>query len=297
MRLTRIQRLVAPASLLLLASLVVEAAPAESVVTVTIVSDQLVTVVQTAAPVTVQGAAVTVPGSAVTVIQSATPVTVVQQSVRTVTAPAVPQTPVPQTPAPAPTTGPGPAATGNVFFTIAVQQAALANFANNLIANPGKAQDVFTITPDTTNGIITIETPSNATAAAVTNATDPAAPPAAAPAATPAADATLAGAPARIGKWVDLTDPTTGSFPGGNPPNREVDLPLSIIFGFLFAGGAAVHITTLRRNSKRGHKFLIQDLLFDFCMVRVLSCIFRIIFIFKQVRGVIIFGEVFLNGG
>lgn len=92
-------------------------------------------------------------------------------------------------------------------------------------------------------------------------------------------------------------DPAEGGFLGGSPPNTTVDLPITIIFLVLFASGAFTHISIYKANSKRGHKFLLSDLMFDFCMVRTVTCIFRIIWVFIHPRGVILAAQIFFNGG
>lgn len=93
-----------------------------------------------------------------------------------------------------------------------------------------------------------------------------------------------------------VRDPAAGGFPGGTPV-AGVDLPLTVIFLVMFAVGAYTHITLFRNNGKRGHKFLLSDLVFDFCMVRTLTCIFRIIWTFVAPRGVILAAQIFENGG
>lgn len=92
-------------------------------------------------------------------------------------------------------------------------------------------------------------------------------------------------------------DPAQGGFPGGNPPNTTVDLPLTIVFLLMYISGAVTHISIYRANAKRGHKFLLSDLMFDFCMVRTLTCLFRIIWVFVQARGVVLAAQIFFNGG
>lgn len=92
-------------------------------------------------------------------------------------------------------------------------------------------------------------------------------------------------------------DPADGGFLGGSPPNTQVDLPITIIFLVLFVAGAFTHISIYKANSKRGHKFLLSDLMFDFCMVRTVTCIFRIIWVFIHPRGVILAAQIFFNGG
>ncbi|KAJ2898789.1 hypothetical protein MKZ38_003659 [Zalerion maritima] len=91
-------------------------------------------------------------------------------------------------------------------------------------------------------------------------------------------------------------DPAKGAFLGGEP-TRNVDLPLALVFLVLFALGAFRHISTYRANAKRGHKFLLSDLMFDFCMVRLLTCIFRAIWVFVDPRGVVLAANIFENGG
>ncbi|EGX92293.1 hypothetical protein CCM_03664 [Cordyceps militaris CM01] len=91
-------------------------------------------------------------------------------------------------------------------------------------------------------------------------------------------------------------DPAKGPFPGG-VPTAEDDVLITAIFLILFALGAFTHISIFRANSKRGHKFLISDLMFDFCMVRVMTCIFRIVWAFSSPRGVVLAATIFQNGG
>ncbi|POS71524.1 hypothetical protein DHEL01_v210081 [Diaporthe helianthi] len=92
-------------------------------------------------------------------------------------------------------------------------------------------------------------------------------------------------------------DPAMGNLLGRNPPSKTVDLPVTIVFLFLFLLGAFTHISIYRANAKRGHKFLLSDLMFDFCMIRSVSCIFRITWVFSQLRGVILAAQIFFNGG
>lgn len=178
-----------------------------------------------------------------------------------------------------------PQANGEVLLTIAVPQIALANLANNPAAL----------------GIITLD-PGNAVLLPTPAAAQPGPQPAAStmpgtagigPQAATSGDAP---APAPV-VTRETRDPSTEGLLGGNPPNARVDLPLTIVFLILFMGGAATHISIYRANAKRGHKFLLSDLMFDFCMVRVLSCIFRIIWIFIHPRGVVLAAQIFFNGG
>ncbi|KAF9878391.1 hypothetical protein CkaCkLH20_03883 [Colletotrichum karsti] len=52
-----------------------------------------------------------------------------------------------------------------------------------------------------------------------------------------------------------------------------------------------------RANAKRGHKFLLSDLMFDFCMVRNVTCIMRIIWAFEKARVVILIALIVQFGG
>jgi len=54
----------------------------------------------------------------------------------------------------------------------------------------------------------------------------------------------------------------------GEVPTLSVDVPITIIFMILFMSGAAYHLIRHEINSKKGHNFLLSDLVFDFCMVR-----------------------------
>ncbi|QPG95229.1 hypothetical protein C2857_007873 [Epichloe festucae Fl1] len=93
-----------------------------------------------------------------------------------------------------------------------------------------------------------------------------------------------------------MLDPLNAAFLGG-APSSTVDVPITAIFLVLFGLGAFVHITIYRANAKRGHKFLLSDLVFDFCMVRVVTCIFRIVLAFASTRGVVLAANIFQNGG
>ncbi|KAM4065013.1 hypothetical protein HRG_004644 [Hirsutella rhossiliensis] len=93
-----------------------------------------------------------------------------------------------------------------------------------------------------------------------------------------------------------MIDPANGPFLGGTPTSTD-DVLLTVIFLILFALGAFTHISIYRANAKRGHKFLLSDLVFDFCMVRAVTCIFRIIWAFFSPRGIILVALIFENGG
>lgn len=207
----------------------------------------------------------------------------------------------------APASAAGAADAHDFLLTIAVQQAFLANLAG-VFANNGEA------------GIVTLAEPPGAAVPSPAAATPSAAIPVAATplaatpsAATPSAAAITpttaesggssapgsqaVGAQEDDAESTQARDLAQGGLLGGNPPNSSVDLPATIVFLILFALGAFTHISIYRANAKRGHKFLLSDAFFDFCMIRVVTCIFRIVWIFNQDKGVVLCAEIFVNGG
>jgi hypothetical protein len=73
-----------------------------------------------------------------------------------------------------------------------------------------------------------------------------------------------------------ITQPKKGPFSPvaailGGIPNKKVDVPITVVFLVLFVIGAASHFIRHEINSKRGHKFVMSDMIFDFCMVRNVS--------------------------
>ncbi|KJZ79343.1 hypothetical protein HIM_01494 [Hirsutella minnesotensis 3608] len=97
-------------------------------------------------------------------------------------------------------------------------------------------------------------------------------------------------------RGLQVNDPINGPFLGGVPTPLP-DVPITGVFLVLFAIGAYVHFSIYRSNSKRGHKFLLSDLIFDFCLVRVATCILRIIWAFITVREVIWMAVISQNAG
>jgi hypothetical protein len=63
----------------------------------------------------------------------------------------------------------------------------------------------------------------------------------------------------------------------GGIPSVKIDVPITGVFTLLYAIGAFIHITTHKRNGKRSHKFHLSGLIFDFCMMRVVTCVIRIV--------------------
>ncbi|KAI8268930.1 hypothetical protein K4K58_003359 [Colletotrichum sp. SAR11_239] len=94
----------------------------------------------------------------------------------------------------------------------------------------------------------------------------------------------------------DCASSSEGAFIGG-VPTTNIDVPVTFLFLLLFSAGAYTHIRIYRANAKRGHKFLLSDLMFDFCMVRNVTCIMRIIWAFEKARVVILIALIVQFGG
>lgn len=62
----------------------------------------------------------------------------------------------------------------------------------------------------------------------------------------------------------------------GGLPENHVDIPVTSVFLVLFAVGAAVHMTILQVNLKRGHKFIFSGVIFGFCMARLTTTVLRL---------------------
>ncbi|KJZ72335.1 hypothetical protein HIM_08261 [Hirsutella minnesotensis 3608] len=85
----------------------------------------------------------------------------------------------------------------------------------------------------------------------------------------------------------EVLDPANGPFLG-QFPTRSIDVPVSAVFLAIFLGFAATHIAIYVTNNIRKptkHKFLPSILIFDFCLDRVLSCFFRILWACTGLRG------------
>ncbi|KAM3151461.1 hypothetical protein ABEW05_008172 [Botrytis cinerea] len=100
-----------------------------------------------------------------------------------------------------------------------------------------------------------------------------------------------------------ITQPKVGPFSPvaailGGIPNKNVDVPITIVFLILFIVGAASHFIRHEINSKRGHKFVISDMIFDFCMVRNVTCIMRIVWAFRpENNSIVVAALIFENAG
>jgi hypothetical protein len=87
------------------------------------------------------------------------------------------------------------------------------------------------------------------------------------------------------------------AFPGGIP-RTKVDVPITAVFLVLFIMGAATHFTIHELNGKRGHKFHLSDAVFDFCMVRTVTCTMRIVWAFRPTNNSIqLAALIFENAG
>ncbi|KAF2669787.1 hypothetical protein BT63DRAFT_351659, partial [Microthyrium microscopicum] len=68
--------------------------------------------------------------------------------------------------------------------------------------------------------------------------------------------------------------PTT--WPLGGIPKPTVDIPVQSVFLFLYILSAITHMTIYQLNRRKGHKFLMSQLLFGFSMARIVTSIMRI---------------------
>jgi hypothetical protein len=150
----------------------------------------------------------------------------------------------------------------------------------------------LTITPGTTTGL---PLPQPAVAPQAMS-TQPVNPGVAGTRPSPAAQASPQAPMASPVQGSPVIDLAQGPFLGGSP-SSSVDLPLTVMFLLLFITGAYTHISIYRANSRRGHKFLLSDLMFNFCTVRTVTCILRILWIFKPVRAVILLAQIVQFGG
>lgn len=63
----------------------------------------------------------------------------------------------------------------------------------------------------------------------------------------------------------------------GGRPTITLDDPIVAVFLVLFVIGAAMHMTILQVNLRRGKKFIMSGMLFGFCMARITACTMRLI--------------------
>lgn len=63
----------------------------------------------------------------------------------------------------------------------------------------------------------------------------------------------------------------------GGLPTVGVDVPIDAVFLALFLVGAIAHMTIFQLNLRKGHRFMLQGLMFGFCMARITTSIMRIV--------------------
>lgn len=84
----------------------------------------------------------------------------------------------------------------------------------------------------------------------------------------------------------------------GGLPTIGLDVPICSVFLVLFMIGAASHMTILRVNMARGHKFLISGMLFGFCMSRIVTTILRIVWaVYPHNTKIAIAANIFVAAG
>ncbi|RDW64619.1 hypothetical protein BP6252_10270 [Coleophoma cylindrospora] len=90
--------------------------------------------------------------------------------------------------------------------------------------------------------------------------------------------------------------PTTAIL--GGVPTMQVDVPITAICLIFFVFGAITHLRLHRLNSKRGHKFHLSDMVFDFCMVRNITCVMRLAWATQPTNNsIIVAALIFENAG
>ena len=110
-------------------------------------------------------------------------------------------------------------------------------------------------------------------------------------------------APSSAFAAVDRTQPKVGPFSPeaailGGIPTKGLDVPVTAIFLVLFLIGAVTHFAIHEINGKRGHKFHLSDMVFDFCMVRTVTCTMRIVWAFRpKNNSIVLAAEIFENAG
>lgn len=84
----------------------------------------------------------------------------------------------------------------------------------------------------------------------------------------------------------------------GLTPTSNLDVPISAVFLALFVCGAIANQTIIQMNRRRGHKFLLSNLLFGFCMARTFACTMRIVWAYRLRNvSVAIAAQIFVAAG
>ncbi|RDA93843.1 hypothetical protein CP533_6393 [Ophiocordyceps camponoti-saundersi (nom. inval.)] len=103
-------------------------------------------------------------------------------------------------------------------------------------------------------------------------------------------------APPPPGARPPVPDPLHGPFLGGEPTGTG-DVILTAFFLALFAVGAFTHMTIFKANRKRGHNFFFNQLIVNFCVIRILTCVFRIAWVFSKLRGIVLMAQILQSAG
>jgi len=84
----------------------------------------------------------------------------------------------------------------------------------------------------------------------------------------------------------------------GGSPSSTLDVPLTAVFMVLFIIGAACNLAIAISNGRRGHKFMMSNMFFGFCMARTLTCIMRIVWTYRLMNvSVGIAAQIFVAAG
>lgn len=84
----------------------------------------------------------------------------------------------------------------------------------------------------------------------------------------------------------------------GGTPTIPVDVPISAVFLVFFILGAALNMTILQINNRRGHKFILSGVCFGFCMARITANVMRIVWAcYPDNSRIAIAASIFANAG
>lgn len=84
----------------------------------------------------------------------------------------------------------------------------------------------------------------------------------------------------------------------GGVPTVDVDVPICAVFIVLFIGSAVGHMTILRVNMRKGHKFIMSGLMFGFSMARIVTMVMRIVWATRPTNArVAIAAQIFTTAG
>lgn len=84
----------------------------------------------------------------------------------------------------------------------------------------------------------------------------------------------------------------------GGVPTVSFDVPIVTFFLSLYVLAAAGHMIVGQTNRRKGHKFLMSQLMFGFCMARTTTCVMRIVWATRPANiRVAIAAGIFVNAG